>query len=127
MFAISILKIFENFKLRLVNRLTYVNLVIGALLPFSVVESPTYRKHINYEPTSRNNLTRYLEKLTSRVDRKIAAQLPLRFAIVFDRWSNGDIHYVACYASYPSTNENGFCTELLRLFFSYSEKNLTIS
>ncbi len=86
----------------------WVDLVIGALLPFSVVESPAYRKHIKHEPISRKSPTRYLEKLTSRVERKIAAQLPFRFAIVFDGWSNGDTHYIACYASYPSTNNRGF-------------------
>lgn len=91
----------------------WMDLVVKGLLPFSVTENEVYRKHIRYAPISRPTLSKYLSQMTTRVEQKIAKLLPSKFAIVFDGWSAGDTHYIACYASYPSESKNGFTTSLL--------------
>ncbi len=101
----------------------WIYLVVGGLLLFSVVENVTYRRHIRYDPITRKTLAKYLEKLTSRVEQRISEKLPSKFAIVFDGWSTGDAHYVACFASFESNSKFGF--SMILLGFSPFEDELS--
>ncbi len=56
---------------------------------------------------------KYLSLLCKTVEIKIAAVLPSTFALVFDAWTANSTHYVAMFATYPSTEK---FQKLTRLF-----------
>lgn len=93
----------------------WLECIIMCLLPFSFCENHTIRRHFRHEGISRRTIMNYLQKLTAKVEEKIKALLPSRFAIVFDGWSVGDTHFVAIYATFPKANDSGFEEVLLGL------------
>ncbi len=54
-----------------------------------------------------------MEMLTGRVERKISRLLLDKLAFVCDGWSASDTHYVAMFAKFPTSNENGYEKVLL--------------
>ncbi len=65
---------------------------------------------IRYAPRHWN---KYMHLLTMHVGKRISALLPDKFALFFDGWSAGIDHYVAIFATYPSSNAKGFQSILL--------------
>ena len=91
----------------------WIDLVVNALQPFSIVENPVYRRHVRYEPISTKTLTKYLQLLIEKVEERIKKLLPSKFALVFDGWTTSDTHYMAIFASFPFNNTKGFKTVIL--------------
>ena len=69
-------------------------------LPFVFVESALTRKYSKMEPLSRNSLMKYLRLLTAEVEKMVLNELPEKFGIVIDGWSEGNRHYIAVFACY---------------------------
>lgn len=93
----------------------WIDLVCASLQPFAIVENISFRRHIKYEPISRNTLHKYMAELVGIVEQKIQKLLPSKFAIIFDGWSVDTTHYVGVFASFPSRNELGYEKVLLAL------------
>lgn len=68
---------------------------------------------MRYNPISRPTLTKYMHALTKKVEETIRKLLPNKFALVFDGWSTNDTHYIALFATFPSSNELGYKHVLL--------------
>ena len=73
----------------------WLDIVITALLPFSIVESKTLRENVKHDPISLSTFMLYLPRLTESVERKLTKRLPNRIELIFDGWTSGSSHYVA--------------------------------
>ena len=72
-------------------------------LPFSFVEDESTRQFSKLEPISKQSLLSYMEKITVSVEESIKAELPSKFGIVIDGWSDlaTSTHYLAIFGCYP--------------------------
>ena len=91
------------------------DLIINSLLPFSYVERPFLRRHINQKTISTYTLVSYMLRLTELVENKIAKLLPKHIALVLDGWSQDNTHYFALFALFSSLSSKGYETRLLAL------------
>jgi hypothetical protein len=58
------------------------------------------RKYTNLSPISNKTFIKYLEAVSKQVELKLKHELPNKFGLVFDGWSDDDVHYVALFACY---------------------------
>lgn len=91
----------------------WMDLVVHGLLPFSITENQVFARNVRYKSISRKTLSKYMHDLTQRVEAKISAKLPKKFAIVFDGWSANQTHFVGMFATYPNQFECGYEKTLL--------------
>lgn len=90
-------------------------LIVNGLLPFHYVEKQVITKHVKYYPPILETFRKYLHLPIEHVEQKISALLPNNFALIFDGWSCGSTHYVAVFASYSDSCDNGYQTRLPNL------------
>ena len=64
------------------------------LLPFSTVEKEMTRKYTNLTPICVNTFMKYMNGVVKAVENKIKAELPDKFALVFDGWTTNSTHFV---------------------------------
>lgn len=102
----------------------WFDFIINGLLPFVFVEKQIIRRHVKHDPPSLSTFMKYLNLLTRHVETKIAAILPNKIALVFDGWSTDSVHYLAVFASFSSSNQNGYDTRLLTISPIGDECNL---
>ncbi|KAG7361649.1 hypothetical protein IV203_036750 [Nitzschia inconspicua] len=105
----------------------WISLIVDGLLPFSFCENEMARKYMKHGPIARDTVMKYIDKLSEIVENKIAEVLPMKFALVFDRWSSDDnTHYVAVFATFPDpTKEHGYSKVLLSMSPMGDGDNLT--
>ena len=101
----------------------WLDLVVNGLLPFTAVEYEVYRRAIRYENISRNTLMKYMNRLTSLVDRKVEALLPQRFSLVFDGSTANLCHFGAIYAIFPSTANSCGYGHILLVFSNFESED----
>ena len=89
----------------------WVELVVVCNLPFTFVENPLIRKYNKLDSIARNTLMKYLKLLTIEVEKKVSKELPEKFGIVIDGWSERIRHFIAVFASYAQ-GENAKMTLL---------------
>lgn len=77
--------------------------VIEALQPFSVCDNPIFRTFARPSSICTKTLMKLMTGVTKLVEQRISASLPDIFALCFDGWSSGQTHYVALYATFPSS------------------------
>ncbi|RHY54374.1 hypothetical protein DYB34_008861 [Aphanomyces astaci] len=66
-----------------------------------------------------------MHALCTHVERKIASQLPDQFDLVHDGWSHGSTHYLATFATFPSSDPIGYTRTLLVFAPIYNEDSLS--
>ncbi|RHY87092.1 hypothetical protein DYB37_010240 [Aphanomyces astaci] len=66
-----------------------------------------------------------MRALCAHVERKIASQLPHQFALVHDGWSHGSTHYLAIFATFPSSDPIGYTWTLLAFAPINDEESLS--
>ena len=71
-----------------------------ANLPFVFVENALTRKNSKLDSIARNTLMKYLKLLSVEFEKKVSKELPEKFGIVIDGWSEGNRHFIAIFASY---------------------------
>lgn len=104
----------------------WLDWVIGDLHPFSYVERQRNYTHGGLPRMSLDTFMIVMTKLTKAVECKISNMLPNKFALIFDGWSQNSRHYVAIFASFPSTsNSHGYETVLLSFAPLTGERNLS--
>lgn len=106
---------------------SWKDFIINGLLPFHFVEKAVIRKHVKAEAPSIKTFMKYLHLLTECVEKKVAAKLPNQFALVFDGWTDTSTHYLAVFASYPTSNSKGYSKRLLTVSPVGEEINLSAS
>ena len=93
----------------------WIDFVVNGLLPFHYVEKLIIRKHLKHEPPSLDAFMKYLQLLTEHVEMKIKNLLHSKLALVFDGWTVGSTHYLAVFASFHASNDDGYDARLLTL------------
>lgn len=94
------------------------------LLPFCYFENPSIRDHARYAPISIQTSVKYLDFLTKRVETHSGSALLEKFALVFDRWSPGDTHYLALFPTNNGDEISKYETALLYFTPFKEESNL---
>lgn len=66
-------------------------------------------------------MSRYIKRITQRVEERVARELPSSFGLVMDGWTSSGRHYVAIFAVFPhrsatsstndSSNNNNYCED----------------
>jgi hypothetical protein len=74
--------------------------IVMSNLPFQFIEDPLTRKNTNLESTTDETGTKYLVLGTESVEKRIAEDLPEKFGMIIDGWSDGTSHYIAMLSSY---------------------------
>jgi hypothetical protein len=79
--------------------------ILNLRLPLNTCEKANIRKYVTLEPICQNTLLKYIERLTSAVEAKIAQGLAEKFPLVLDGWTlkGTSTHYV-CLLSYTLGN-----------------------
>jgi len=98
--------------------------IVMSNLPFQFVEDPLTRKNTNLESITDETVKKYLVLVTQSVEKRIADDLPEKFGIVIDGWSDGTTHYIAVFASYSDANGEGQYP-LLSIAPPYDEQSFT--
>jgi hypothetical protein len=78
----------------------WIDLIVDLNLSFKIVTKKSARKHVKLESISRNTLIKYAEKLCRLTERQITLELPSRFGLIFDGWSEHGTHFVSMFARY---------------------------
>ena len=78
--------------------------------PLSEVDNELTRAILKCKPMSSKSLRKYILAMIPVVERRIHDEIPDKFGLLFDGWSDGTVHYVAIFAIY---NRNGEYTEML--------------
>ena len=79
----------------------WIDWIVQDNLALSVCEKATYRKNSKLNDVCGKTLRKYMATLVDNVVDKIKADLPDKFGIVFDGWSDGtSTHFVAIFAAY---------------------------
>lgn len=84
-----------------------------SLLPFSAVQNQYIRKHFDPGNISYNTFMKYMHKMKTFMEHKMASILPQTFALVFDRCSAKDTHFVGIFATFSSHHQSGYDKALL--------------
>lgn len=82
--------------------LGWIRLVTLANQPLSITENPYFLAVTSLQPISRRSLGRCMVELTRAVEEKIKTELPAKFGIVMDCWTDNGTHYACMFAAYPS-------------------------
>lgn len=85
----------------------WMDLVVSANLPLSIVENRSLRGIASADSISEDTLSKYLKLVEAQIDKKLKSELPTKFGIVIDGWSEGTTHYFGVFAAY-SKNEKKF-------------------
>lgn len=94
------------------------------MLSFSHVEKMKIKEHFMHDPMTLSTFMGYTQKLIAHVKQKVATSLPDKFALVLDGWSSSSAQFVAVFASFPSTNVQGYSVRLLAFFLVEDEIDL---
>lgn len=82
---------------------------------FQCYQNEIIRRNLKHAPVSAKKLSQYLKILTQFAEKKIAAALPSKFALIFDGRSHVTTHYVGIFAAFLASNVLGYGTELLEI------------
>ena len=85
---------------------SWLDWVVTDNLPISIVEKQTYRNYSNLENVSVDTFTKYLKLVESRIDDKLREELPTKFGLIIDGWTEGNTHYFGVFAAYSKNGRN---------------------
>ncbi len=94
----------SNFFIRVSDREKemhqWINFVVMKNLPMSFVDCPHTRDICRLRPISGRTLRRHIIALRDILKDTLQNELPPKFVVVFDGWSEGTQHYIGVAASY---------------------------
>jgi hypothetical protein len=85
---------------------SWLDWIVTDNLPIATVEKTTYRNYSNLEAISVNTFSKYLKLVEAAVDEKLKEELPAKFGLVIDGWTEGNTHYYGVYAAYAKDGKN---------------------
>jgi hypothetical protein len=68
--------------------------------PLSELDNELTRRLSKGKSVSSKSMRKYILSVTESVEQSVAADIPKKFAVLFDGWTLGTTHYVAMFASY---------------------------
>jgi len=78
----------------------WIEFVVMKNLPVSIVDCPYTRDITRLKPISAQTLRCHILQLLSIVKETIRAEIPPKFAIVFDGWTKGKHHFIGVTVAY---------------------------
>ena len=78
----------------------WIEWVIMKNQPLSIVDDPLTREGMRYRPVTSKLLRQNILLLCKEMQASIKRKLPDKFALIFDGWTEGTIHYIGVSASY---------------------------
>jgi hypothetical protein len=106
------------------NIVDWMDWILELNLPWSFVDQDITRRFSKLKMISSATLKDKMFKLKERLVDDISSKLPEKFGILFDAWSNSNIHYLATYAVVP-TSENFPFFPLLQFMPLKDEEDLS--
>ena len=85
---------------------TWINLVVSNNFSLSIVENQHLRDIARCDSISEDTLSKYLKLVDAQIDKKLQAELPKKFGIVVDGWTEGNTHYFGVFAAYSKNDQN---------------------
>jgi hypothetical protein len=70
------------------------------------VEKRTYRQYSNLDTVSVDTVDKYLKLVEECIDKNLKEELPTKFGLVIDGWTEGTTHYYGVFAAYPKDGKN---------------------
>jgi len=86
--------------------LSWLDWVVTDNLPLCTVEKATFRKYSVLDDMCTLTLGKYLKLVEEKIDEKLKQELPRKFGIVIDGWSQGTTHYFGVFAAYEKAGKN---------------------
>jgi hypothetical protein len=81
----------------------WIKFIVLKNLPVSFVDCPHTRDIARLKPISARTLRRHILSLRDVLKETLRKELPSKFVVVFDGWSEGTQHYIGVAASYMKT------------------------
>lgn len=95
---------FVNPKVVLLH--SWLDWIVADNLPINAVEKSTFRNYSNLEAISVKTFNKYLKLVEAAIDIKLKEELPAKFGLVIDGWTEGTTHYLGVYAAYAKSGTN---------------------
>ena len=80
----------------------WLEMITELNLPFTYVENQIFRNAVKYDEIGVDSILKYLSRVTEATKKKVAADLPAKFGVIIDGWTQGNQHYFGVYAAYDS-------------------------
>ena len=93
------------------NMFCWIEWIIMADLPVTIVENELYKKRSNLESTTYKTVTKHMENLLRLIKENIKRGLPPTFGILFDGWSCDGEHYIGIFATW--VRDDGYVVKRL--------------
>jgi hypothetical protein len=77
--------------------------------PLSKLDYKLTRKLSKCGPVSSKSMRKYILSVTESVEKCTVAEIPKKFAVLFDGWTLGTTQCVAVYASYMKNDAHKCC------------------
>ncbi|KAI3657095.1 hypothetical protein MP638_005789 [Amoeboaphelidium occidentale] len=94
------LKVSTTVDQKHLNIFGWIEWILMCNLAFSFVSNQYTRKYCNLLPICVNTLKKYMTKLLVKVEEIIADELPDKFGVVLDGWTESGTHYMAVFATF---------------------------
>jgi hypothetical protein len=78
----------------------WIDWIVAENLPFSFCEKQSTKKYAKLKSISVETVQKYMELLVVEVEHRIKKEIPDKFAIVFDGWSEDSTHFIGIFVSY---------------------------
>ena len=95
------------------NIFAWMEWVVMADLPLTVVDNELFRKRSNLLPTSYKTLSKTMGLLASLCRANIKRSLPTTFGIIFDGWSCDGEHYIGIFATWVRDKDDTVVRRLI--------------
>lgn len=79
---------------------SWLTWIINRNLPLSAVETKEFRDYSSLDPIGVDTLTKYLRLVDLEIENALKNELPQRFGLLIDGWSEGTTHYYGLFAAY---------------------------
>ena len=82
------------------NMFAWIEWIVMADLPITIVDNEYYRKRSNLKPTSYKTVSKHMEALMKILEANIKRGLPQTFGLLFDGWSCDGEHYIGIFSTW---------------------------
>ena len=89
------------------NIYSWIDWIVGENLPFNFCEKECTRKYTKLKSISVESVMKYMELLVLEVEERIKKDIPQKFAVVFDGWSEDCTHFIGIFAVINSDEAEG--------------------
>lgn len=103
----------------------WMRFIVGKGTPFSWVEDEVVCSFSSAKSISVETLLRHMELVTRCIEREVTRELPDRFGLILDGWSQGSLHFIAIIACFYDSSTKSKKEFLLAFAPPLEEDNFT--